>query len=95
MQQLTNIICNGSALLNLENKLIITITMTIDARRIGDDVRQKCNDDKTMGTIRSAGRIRRRRHHFARLICVGDEGRQGGHREGELGEYLEHYSWWS
>ena len=22
-------------------------------------------------------------------------GARGGHREGELGEYLEHYSWWS
>ena len=85
MQQLTNIICNGSALLNLENKLIITINTTIDARRIGDDVRQKRNDNKTMGTIRPAGRIRRRRHHFARLICVGDEGRQGGALGGRVG----------
>jgi len=52
--------------------------MTIDARRINDDVRRKRNDDETMGTVRLAGQIRRRRRHVARLICVGDGGRQGG-----------------
>ena len=85
IQQSTNIICNGSALLNLEKTSIITINMTIDARRIDDNVRRKRNDDETMGTVRPAGRIRRRRRHFARLICVGDEGRQGGASGGRVG----------
>ena len=29
--------------------------MTTIARCVDDDVRQKCNDDETMGTIRPAG----------------------------------------
>ncbi len=29
--------------------------MTTIARRVGDDVRRKRNDDETMGTIRPAG----------------------------------------
>ena len=44
--------------------------MTIDARRVDDDVRRKRNDGETMGTVRPG--------HVAHLICVGDEGYQGG-----------------
>ena len=69
--------------------------MTIGARCVDDDVRRTRNDGETMGTVRPTGQIRRRRSHVARLICVGDEGYQGGgRREGELGEYSEHSSWW-
>ena len=67
--------------------------MTINARRVDEDMHRKHNDDETMGTVRPAGRIRRCQRHVAHLICVGNEGRQGGGRqEGELGEYSEHYS---
>jgi len=56
--------------------------MTINARRVDDDMRRKHNDDETMGTVRPAGRIRRHRRHVAHLICVGDGGRQGGGASG-------------
>ena len=52
--------------------------MTTIARRVDDDVRRGRNDDKTMATVRLAGRIRRHRRNGSRPIGVGDEGRQGG-----------------
>ncbi len=57
IQQSTNIIFYGSASLNLEKTLIITINMTISARRVDNDVQRPCNDDKTMGTVHPAGQI--------------------------------------
>jgi len=35
-------------------------------------------DDESMGTVWPAGQIRHRQRHIARLICVLDEGHQGG-----------------
>ena len=52
--------------------------MTTIARLVDDDVRRRRNDDETMGTVRPAGRIRRRRRNSARRIGVGVEGSQGG-----------------
>ncbi len=52
--------------------------MTTIARRVDDDVRRQRNDDKTMGTVRPAGLIWRRRRNGSRPIGVGNEGRQGG-----------------
>ncbi len=70
--------------------------MTTIARCVDDEMRRRCNDDKTMGTAQPAGRIRRRRHHRSRRIGVGEMGSQGGGRwEGELGENGAYYSWWS
>ncbi len=80
IQQSTNIIFYGSASLNLEKTLIITINMTISARRVDDDVQRRCNDHETMGTIQPAGRIWRRRRRIAHLMGVGDEEGQGGAR---------------
>ena len=51
-QQSTYIICDGAASLNLEKILIITINMTIIARRVVDDVRRRRIDDETMGAAR-------------------------------------------
>jgi hypothetical protein len=48
-QQSTYIICDRAASVNLEKILIITINMTIIARRVVDDVRRRRIDDKTMG----------------------------------------------
>ncbi len=57
IQQSTNIICDGSALLKLEKKIFININMTIIAHCIDDDVqRQRCNDGM-MGTVQPAGQI--------------------------------------
>ncbi len=53
----TNIIRDGSASLKLEKTLIITLNMTTIACRVDDDVLRRRNDDKTMGTVRPAGRI--------------------------------------
>ncbi len=47
----------GSALLNLEKTLTFTINMTISARRVDDNVRRRCNDNKMMGTNQPAGKI--------------------------------------
>ncbi len=49
-QQSTYIICDRAASLNLEKILIITIYMTIIARRVVDDVRRRRIDDEMMGT---------------------------------------------
>ncbi len=57
MQQSTNIICDGSESLKLEKTLTITINMTTIARRFDDNVRQKCNNDETMGTAQPPGQI--------------------------------------
>jgi hypothetical protein len=46
----------GSASLNQEKTLTITINITISARHVNEDVQQQCNDDKTMGTVQPAGR---------------------------------------
>ena len=62
--------------------------MTIDARCIDDDVHWNHNNDKTMGTVRPTGQIWRRQRHVARLICVGNEGRQGGGTLGVFGTLL-------
>ena len=51
-QQSTYIICDRAASVNLEKILIITINMTIIARRVVDDVRRRRIDDKTMGAAR-------------------------------------------
>ncbi len=40
MQQSTNIVCDGLALLKLEKKIFITIDMTTIARRFDDGVRK-------------------------------------------------------
>ena len=68
--------------------------MTTIGRRVDNKMRQRRNDDETMGTAQPAGRIRRRRHRVVGPIGVGDEGRQGGgRREGELGENCVPNSW--
>jgi len=59
--------------------------MAIDACRFENDVHRKCYDDETMGTVRPTGQIRCHRRHVAHLICVGDEGRQGGASGGRVG----------
>ena len=51
-QQSTYIICDGAALLKLEKVLILTMNLTIIARRINDDVQRRRIDDKMMGTAR-------------------------------------------
>jgi hypothetical protein len=51
-QQSTYIICDRAASVNLEKILIITINMTIIARRVVDDVRRRRIDDETMGAAR-------------------------------------------
>ena len=43
-------ICDRAASLNLEKILIITINITIIARRVVDDVRRRRIDDEMMGT---------------------------------------------
>ena len=61
--------------------------MTTIGCRVDDKMRQRRNDDETMGTAQPAGRIQRRRHRVVGLRGVGDKGRLGGgHREGELRE---------
>jgi len=50
-QQSTYIICDGAASLKLEKILIITINLTIIARRVDEDVRRRINDE-TMGAAR-------------------------------------------
>ena len=66
----------------------ITIYMTINARRDDDDVCQKHNDDKTMGTVWPALRIQRCQHYIVGHMGVGDEGRQGGASGGRVGGAL-------
>ncbi len=66
--------------------------MTTIARCIYDEMQQRRNDDDTMGTAQPAGRIQRRQQRVVGHISVGNEGVR---REGELGEYCVHYSWWS
>ena len=51
-QQSTYIICDRAASVNLEKILIITINITIIARRVVDDVRRRRIDDETMGAAR-------------------------------------------
>ncbi len=51
--------------------------MTISARRVNKDVRRRCNNDETMGTIQPAGRNWRRRRHVIRLMGVGNDLGQG------------------
>jgi hypothetical protein len=51
-QQSTYIICDRAASLNLEKILIITINITIIARRVVDDLRRRRIDDETMGAAR-------------------------------------------
>jgi hypothetical protein len=41
IQQSTNIICNGSALLKLEKNIFITINMTIIAHCVDNNVQQR------------------------------------------------------
>jgi hypothetical protein len=47
-------------------------------------MRRRRNDDETMGTAESAGRIRRRRDRVVGLIGVGDKGSQGGASGGRV-----------
>ena len=55
-QQSTNIICDGSTSLKLEEKKFITgSNMTINACRVDDDVRQRRCSDVMMGTVQPAG----------------------------------------
>ena len=52
--------------------------MTTIARCVDDKMQQRCNDNKTMGTVRPAGRIQHCRHRSSRHIGVGVKGSQGG-----------------
>ena len=62
--------------------------MTTIARCIDDEMRRRRDDDETMGTVRPAGRIRRRRHRVVGRIGVDNEGGQGGASGGRVGGVL-------
>ncbi len=77
-QQSTNIICEGSTLLKLEQKIFITRNMTVIAHHVDNDMQPwQCNDGTT-GTLQPAGQIRRCQWWVDACMCVGLEGRQGG-----------------
>ncbi len=52
--------------------------MTTIAHCVDNEMRQRCNDDKTMGTVWPARQIRRPRHRSSRSIGVGVKGSQEG-----------------
>jgi hypothetical protein len=52
--------------------------MTTIGRRVDDKMRQRCNNNETMGTAQPARWIRRRRCNGSRRIGVGVKGSQGG-----------------
>ncbi len=52
--------------------------MTTIGRCVDDKMRQRRNENKTIGTAQPAGQIRRRCRNGSRRIGVDVEGRQGG-----------------
>jgi hypothetical protein len=78
MQQSTNVVCDGLALLKLEFFLFITIIMKTIASRFDDGVQKQRDVDETMGTSQPPGRIRRCRFQVDACMCVGVKGSQGG-----------------